>query len=485
MLSHRAMGCLDDETALAFFERTLAAAVATEVEAHADQCPACRTLIANLARVWTAEDALLATVADVQPSDTAAKTQFVAAGTALGRYIVADCIGEGGMGQVYRAYDPDLDRTVALKLLRPAVLPADVSEPAHARLTREAKAMARISHPNVLPVYDVNVADGRVFFAMELIAGTTLRGLALTRPDWRATITAYVSAGRGLVAAHQRGIIHRDFKPDNVLVGNDGRILVTDFGIARREETAIASSEPASDPRALSAITKTGSVIGTPAYMAPEQRTGAAVTAKSDQYSFCVALAEALLGHRPQYPADIDIEATSATPLPVLLALRTGLAQAPEARHASMDDLLALLTSACAPATAAVQRQARSRAVGVAAALTFAASLGTYMYITRDLTATPRTQLAQRDAVAASSTVIVTLPAAPEQTTQEAVASNALTPFNGESRARTIAPTMRAMNAPHPVYAVPTTEPTTVPKPRAIVHANTANTASVPSNEDL
>jgi tetratricopeptide (TPR) repeat protein len=221
-------------------------------------------------------------------------------GAALGRYLVVDRIGRGGMGVVYSAYDPELDRRVALKLLK-----GSVDGEAGTRFLREAQAMARLSHPGVITVHDVGTLGGRVFIAMELVDGTTLRGwLAQQRRRWREVVDVYVAAGRGLAAAHAAGIIHRDFKPDNVLVSRDGRARVTDFGLARFSAEAGPPSsaslwdEPASGPL-VTPLTAAGLVMGTPGYMAPEQCTGLPVDARTDQFSFCISLYEGLYGARP------------------------------------------------------------------------------------------------------------------------------------------------------------------------------------------
>jgi serine/threonine protein kinase len=173
-------------------------------------------------------------------------------GAVLGRYIVVEPIGRGGMGVVYRAYDPELDRRVALKLLRRQ---GESTGDEQARLVREGKAMARLAHPNVAAVHDVGVDDDQVFIAMELVEGQTLRAWLETPRSWRAIVAMFLQAGRGLSAAHAAGMVHRDFKPDNVIVGADGRARVVDFGLARTHDaTCRPSSSPAgaSDPRPIS-----------------------------------------------------------------------------------------------------------------------------------------------------------------------------------------------------------------------------------------
>jgi tetratricopeptide (TPR) repeat protein/predicted Ser/Thr protein kinase len=221
----------------------------------------------------------------------------------LGRYVIVRELGAGGMGVVYAARDPELDREVAIKLLRARVRSAADEDQARARLVREGRAMAKLVHPNVIRVYDIGLHEGQVFVAMELIDGGTLAEWQAKGPrPWREVLAIYASAGRGLAAAHAAGIVHRDFKPANVLLARDGRVLVTDFGIARLEGGEGASSSD--DAAALGhsgevAVTQTGAILGTPEYMSPEQLRGAPVDARADQFAFCLALYRALYGEGP------------------------------------------------------------------------------------------------------------------------------------------------------------------------------------------
>ncbi|MCB9561907.1 MAG: serine/threonine protein kinase [Kofleriaceae bacterium] len=226
-------------------------------------------------------------------------------GTRVDRYEIVAWLGAGGMGVVYEAFDPELRRRVALKLVR-AIRPGATWE---ARLLREAQAMAQLSHPAVVPVFDVGSYDGGVFVAMELVDGGTLKGwLQAERRSWRAALTTLIAAGRGLAAAHAAGLVHRDFKPDNVLVGKDGRVRVTDFGLARIAAADTDGDDGGADvDRARPAagvadvLSRPGAIAGTPAYMAPETAAGVA-DARSDQFAFCVTLYEALYGERPFAP---------------------------------------------------------------------------------------------------------------------------------------------------------------------------------------
>ncbi len=244
------------------------------------------------------------------PSLTAADLQT---GARIGRYVVIERVGTGAMGVVYGAYDPELDRKIALKLLKPG---QGAQETARARLLREAKAMGRLSHPNVVAVHDVGVFEEQIFIAMEFLSGGTIKSWLAEAPrTWREILAVFVAAGRGLVAAHAAGLVHRDFKPDNVLLDKDGRPRVVDFGIARQADGALEESggfdltvplhAPGGQDAALMTLTKTGAMVGTPAYMSPEQFMGERGDERGDQFSFCVALYEALYGERPFAGGDV------------------------------------------------------------------------------------------------------------------------------------------------------------------------------------
>src|SRR5262245_37261343 len=224
-------GCLDVETLAAYLDGRLTAVALGEADRHVDSCGACRRELSALAMVLTT------------PPGAASEPPH----GKLGRYVVMRELGRGAMGTVLRAYDPELARAVAVKVLH------EVDAEAYARLRREAQAMARLAHPNVVAVYDVVAGEGLVFVAMELIEGQTLRERARVA-GWRAVLAACIAAGRGLEAAHAVRLVHRDFKPDNVLCGDDGRVAVSDFGLAH------AVDDGDGQPR----------FAGTPPYMAPE-----------------------------------------------------------------------------------------------------------------------------------------------------------------------------------------------------------------------
>ncbi|MEM9459954.1 MAG: serine/threonine-protein kinase, partial [Myxococcota bacterium] len=230
-----------------------------------------------------------------------------ATGTQVGPYVVIDTLGQGGMGRVYRAFDAKLSRQVALKVLR-----RDLESQEQTRLVREARVMAQLSHPNVVQVYEVGEHRGQTFVVMELVQGQTLRTWQRqpSRPSWRSCVRVYRQAGAGLAAAHEQELVHRDFKPSNVVIDDKGRARVLDFGLARtaadpstdgqRNKNKITSSDSSrTTGRVAERLTQTGVVVGTLAYMPPEQMLGDPVDARGDQFSFCVSLYEALYGVRP------------------------------------------------------------------------------------------------------------------------------------------------------------------------------------------
>jgi predicted Ser/Thr protein kinase len=298
----------------------------------------------------------------------------------VGRYRVVRRLGAGGMGVVYEARDPDLDRDVAVKLLH-----GEGDEALQRRLLREAQAMARISHRNLVTVYDVGTHRGRVFVAMELVRGQTLRQwLERERRPWPDAVRVFLEAGRGLAAAHAAGVVHRDFKPDNVLVADSGRVLVVDFGLARGVGEASDTPQalaPSTDVLA-SPLTRTGAVLGTPAYMSPEQHLGRPADMRSDQFGFAVALYEAIYGQRP-FPGDTHAElyasvtagersrlpAEPRVPARLIAVLERGLQLDPEARFPDIEALLAELEALVRPPRrwpwAAIAAAAVAMATGV------------------------------------------------------------------------------------------------------------------------
>ncbi len=283
-----------------------------------------------------------------EPSTTAAPH---AIGATIGRYTLAGVLGSGGMGVVYRAFDPRLGRPVALKVVRPGVN-AEESRP---RLLREAQAMAKLAHPNVIAVHDAGVVGDEVFVAMELVDGENLARWLEAPRSWREVIAMFTQAARGLAAAHAAGLVHRDFKPLNVLVGKDGRVRVLDFGLARPIEAPHEAIDVGHSDTAPLSLTRTGAIVGTPLYMAPEQHAGGTTDARTDQFAFCVALYHALFGVYPFAGASlpelmisvmegiVEVPARRRVPGWLTRVVVRGLAVRPDARFASMEALLAEL----------------------------------------------------------------------------------------------------------------------------------------------
>ncbi len=321
------MRCEEVDDALArLLDNTLPPGGLSELEAHRAVCAACDDVA----------DFQLA----VQPGDV------------LGRFRVEERVGAGGMGEVFAAHDPELDRRVAIKVLRGRVARTSGVSTSRQRLAREARAMARLSHPNTVTVFDVGESRGRLYLAMEFVDGPTLEAwLQVPGRTWRDITTVFCGAARGLAAAHAAGITHRDFKPSNVLLTAAGVPKVTDFGLATGPGTGATPGEAASpggspggggerSPR----LTTVGAVLGTPRYMAPEQVAGQ-VSPRADQYSLCVALHEALFG---TLPAD-GPPPTGDVPARVRATLARGLESDPGARLPTMDALVAELEAALAP----------------------------------------------------------------------------------------------------------------------------------------
>jgi len=322
--------------------------------------------------------------ADTQDSERSVLAPARDVADRYGRYVVLSRLGAGGMGEVFAAWDPELDRRVALKRLK-----FDAEREGHrARLLREAQAMARLRHPNVVAVHDVGSREGEVFIAMEFVDGRTLRQWTAQARTWQEVVDAYAQAARGLAAAHAEGLVHRDFKPDNAMVDAGGRVQVLDFGLVAAVGELSAERRPSpdeEDPLA-SPLTATGTLMGTPAYMAPEAFEGGTVDARSDQFALCVALFEALHGHRPfagssfaalhQRVSEGKVEPESERVIPAWLkaVVRRGLSSAPVERYASMDDLVAALERDPG-------RARRRRVVASMGALTVASAVGAAWWI--------------------------------------------------------------------------------------------------------
>ena len=367
------MDCPEENELVDFLRGELDDQTRDEVEAHLDGCELCSAVVAELAKFEPASAELAVTDQSIDPEpvgqptkDPERETYKVAPrlteGDKVGRYVVLTKVGEGGMGVVYSAYDPELDRKVAIKLLMTSLggsLDAELAEQ-RTRLLREAQAMAKLTHPNVITVHDVGEFGDQVFVAMEFVDGGTLTKWQEEHRSWRERLAIVLDAGRGLAAAHRAGLVHRDFKPDNVLIDKEGRAAVTDFGLARpaagRTDAFNTVEVIESTPVMSAQLTRTGALVGTPAYMAPEQLAGERSDALADQFSFCVTVYEALYGKRPfegrvlgelmanvsagrvlPPPRDVDV------PRRVRRALLRGLSVHPEDRFPTMEALIAEL----------------------------------------------------------------------------------------------------------------------------------------------
>ncbi len=384
--------CPDAELFLALVDRSIGEGERQALEQHIDGCADCRALVAALLRDVGRDMDGAAAHRPAAPSTASAMASHgggadgerLGRGVQLGRYIIVDWLGAGGMGAVYVAFDPQLDRKIALKILRRPVSDRAAKESASQSLIREAQAMARLQDPNVVTVYDVGAVDEQVYVAMEYVDGGTLRRWLAERPRSQAEIlTIFRFAGKGLAAAHRASLVHRDFKPDNVLIATDGRVRVTDFGLARgpRAETnPTLESSPETSPTAPDEPEPVRSgVAGTPAYMAPEQLRGGKADARSDQFGFCVALHEALWGARPFAGRTIVELAASVrsgqlvvppaareAPRWLRQAVLRGLSLRPEDRWPSVDALLDALQAGTR----------RSRWAWIAGALAFVVAAG-------------------------------------------------------------------------------------------------------------
>jgi tetratricopeptide (TPR) repeat protein/tRNA A-37 threonylcarbamoyl transferase component Bud32 len=347
--------------------------------AHADSCERCRQVV--VAAIRAARDLAVGSAPTDVPADVPsdAPPTRLAIGDVIGRYHITGVLGEGGMGVVYEARDPELDRLLAIKLLH---------DRGHtARLVREAKALALLAHPNVVAIFDVGEHAGCPLLIMELVRGGTLRTwLAESPRTSREIVGVFEQAARGLAAAHAANLVHRDFKPDNVLVGSDGRVRVTDFGLAR-ETPDLGARRPSSD-----VLTQSGALLGTPAYMSPEQHRGEAGDAKSDQFNFAVSLYEAVYGARPfvgktwEQIAVAVLEGDRAPPPPGARAPRwlrrlidRGLADDPAARHDDMTRVANLLAAGLA------RRRKAVIVAGAVAAVAAIAVMGAQLARGRDV----------------------------------------------------------------------------------------------------
>ncbi len=310
--------CPPIDRLLAFASGELDENRSSEVENHIDGCAECRSALSNYAKGGPPP--------------------------ALGRYRIDTVLGSGGMGIVYRAYDPQLARPVAIKVVRRA---GDDTQ-GRARLVREAQALARLSHPNVCHVYDVGTEGDEVWVAMELIDGVSLRQWAEQHRERDGLLEVLLGAAEGIAAAHAAGLVHRDIKPENVLVTRDGRAIVTDFGLARHEDGINPhASTLSNDPH----LTATGAIAGTPAYLAPEQLLGDPIDARVDQFAWATMAFELITGSKPFpiiFAVRVEAIRQGVTPpstlgQPLAGALVRAMSASPSDRFPSMRELIAAI----------------------------------------------------------------------------------------------------------------------------------------------
>lgn len=333
------MPCLDENQLVAFSKGLLSPESVGQVLDHVGNCQSCAALIAMLSE----EQASGLVVPSNQIGSTSVKDIDASAGPIKNRYVLTKQIGMGGMGVVYGAYDVILERKVALKVLRAIPGNALDSAAGRSRLAKEARTLARLTHPNVVRVYDAGWMGGRFFIAMEMIEGLSLRAwLSEKTRHWKAIRDVFVQAGQGLVAIHAAGLVHRDFKPENVVVGNDGLVRVMDFGLVALVQTLDKTT--AKEEGEGIGLSQQNLLAGTPAYMAPEQAAGKTVDARADQFSFCVALHEAFFGKRPALNDSnanpVTLPSKHNLPARITAILNKGLDSDPAKRFVSMRALL-------------------------------------------------------------------------------------------------------------------------------------------------
>jgi len=372
--------CPDENIIVDFLEARLSSEQSDELELHIDSCENCRMLLATMVEsdeessfpftkealsVYSEELALY----DITP-------RFLPKGTLLGRYVLMEPVGLGGMSIVYAAFDPELERKIAVKLMHPASHPQR-EQGRQARLLREAKVIAKLTHPHIVTVHDLGMYEGQLFIAMEYIKGQTLRQWLHEAPrSLEETLYRFLQAGEGLSHAHQMGLLHRDFKPDNVMLATEGSLRVMDFGLSRRLANPTTSPENKEDQKQIPhslvddepseqeseeqaespALTQAGAILGTPAYMPPEQLYGQPLDARADIFAYCVALYEALYGERPfsgktlleriqciKQSRLFRLSGDNSVPLWLQKVLKKGLSFALEQRYPSMESLLSEL----------------------------------------------------------------------------------------------------------------------------------------------
>jgi hypothetical protein len=499
------VACLSDDDVIALLAGDLPVTSRRSADEHLATCGDCRSIVAETARgledrtgertIEAARDvsqigedraafdarAQAATIHErmgkARPVVSATPQDQLEPGQLVSRYQIVRPIGAGGAGIVYEAFDPQLGRRIALKMVRPR--PGEAATMGAGRLLREARAMARLSHPHVVHVHDAGVFAGQVFVAMEHVDGGTMATwLAQASRSWRDIVQCFLEAGQGLAAAHAAGLIHRDFKPENVLIGNDGRARVTDFGLARAidlDSAVPAHGAPMSPSswrgsKELLTLTEAGALAGTPAYMAPEQFQHGRPDERTDQYNFCASLYAALYGQWPcggssgqmmtlpelarrVITGEIETPPDSlGVPAAVFAVVRRGLSLSPLDRFGSIAELLAQLTHLLADEAAPPPRPRRLR--GLALAALAAVGLVTAGGIARLARSGPRAPVAP--------VVVAPLPLAPVEVAAIADApvgvrttarvSRPIGPAPGTRAARNVSLRPRLPAAPAPAF---------------------------------
>lgn len=475
--------CLNDDEILLFVGGGTAGPNRPAIIDHLGTCSRCRVLVAQTRKALPPsldEPEIGATVDDHDSEPI--KLEH---GATVGRYEIGGLLGAGGAGLVYEAFDPQLSRRVALKIVRPDRAGAQAATDAH-RLLREARAMAQLSHPSVVAVYDAGTFKDGVFIAMELIEGQTLaRWLSRHKPAWQDVVAQFIAAGQGLVAAHAAGLVHRDFKAENVLVGADGRPRVTDFGLARaahagdsdHPDGVAGTTTSITGVRSfLLTLTEAAAFAGTPAYMAPEQFRGARADQSTDQFNFCASLYVALYKQRPfASDGERDLSALARavlsgqlrpapkdTKVPGALyrILAQGLALQPQDRFASMATLLTALQNIVQPARPA-RSQRQSRLLWLPVAALAIATVATVL-----VQRTPKAKQ-ENPLVAMPPPTARVIPPAPVDVQPSATTPPAAAPAPVKPVSRR---TKRATQRPKPRSATPKAEPVEHSPPRPLLN---------------
>ena len=434
-------GCLDEDSLSAYLDGALGPNEAQQVREHLDGCRECQRLAAAFARTFfddrtsgeRARDADTEAVSRLQAQGRRA----LRPGSTLGRYVVRETIGAGGMGVVYLAHDPELSRRVALKVVAPT---ADDSTAQRRRLLREARAAAQLLHPNIVTVFDVGQTQEGTYLAMEFVEGHSLRAFVGDPAiPLERRIAWLTDVARALAGAHQHRLVHRDIKPENVMVRADGVVKVVDFGIARHADL---SSVEAPAPLVSGTVTQPNAVIGTPVYMAPEQLRNEPVSARCDQFAWGVLAYEVITGERPWKghgvalvseiltgePPPLRALGSDSVPTAVEAIVRRAMAKDPAARFASMQDVVTALESRKTVPPTQARRASSSLALRTTAAGLAVLAAGAIVFAVRARSQAPEARTVASDSAPAQTQVaplpvLSALPTPPDEGRAEPTAS--------------------------------------------------------------